>query len=180
MLLHLLINLLKKKRWPIKKHSFWTGNEHICGRYDSFDHSTSIPTLSSISFYRAHVGELKSSFLRCHCDSSFEYDLGSTNEVHTGNCEFWTELSRERQWSRDLFCWQWYQSAVLAAAFGHSDCDLGEVMLEPGVGTMTSKLQFSGNSRDSYFPVGPILGCSGSQLWSLTLRSLYLNSLFLE
>lgn len=78
----------KKKRWPIKKHSFWTGNEHICGRYDSFDHSTSIPTLSSISFYRAHVGELKSSFLRCHCDSSFEYDLGSTNEVHTGSCEF--------------------------------------------------------------------------------------------
>ena len=53
-------------------------------------------------------------------------------------------------------------------------------MLEPGVGTMTSKLQFSGNSRDSYFPVGPILGCSGSQLWSITLRSLYLNSLFLE
>lgn len=79
---------VKKKKDGQLKNILFGQEMNISGRYDSFDHSTSIPTLSSISFYRAHVGELKSSFLRCHCDSSFEYDLGSTNEVHTGNCEF--------------------------------------------------------------------------------------------
>lgn len=83
-----------KKRWPVKKHSSsWRADEQTCGRYDSLDHSTSIPTLCSVPFHSTHVGELKPPFLRCHCGPDFGCDLGSTNEMHTWNCEIRTELN---------------------------------------------------------------------------------------
>lgn len=41
-----------KKWWLIKKHCPSSiAYEHICGRSDSLDHSTSIPALASISFH---------------------------------------------------------------------------------------------------------------------------------
>lgn len=67
------------------------------------------------------------------------------------------------------------ESEVLSLGFGHQDCDPGCVMLEPVVGTMTSKLQHPGNSRDHFFHFGPLLGFSGSQPWSITLNHLILR-----